>query len=152
MFQMLTEVLSMVSKDEIKRANMAHKRADEAVAMLGQGVVLGTVTVLFADENNGVEAKWTLQEVEQWPEVKERLVYGLAHFKRLFGAKCVRTLIGLFGQCRWSMSDGAEPIGYYQDELVNGRVMYPENEAYLTKYPPADPYAQHRKAHQDGRE
>ncbi len=133
----------MASKEEIRRVDKAHARADEAVEQMKAGHIITSCDVLFEDENNGERVTWTLDELESWSTTKAKLIQRLAEQTAKWGAtNVVDTCHGIL---HGTSDELARIYAGYHENYRRARVMYLGSAAYLAKHPPADPYRGNRE-------
>jgi len=127
------------TKEEIARVDKAHRRADEAVAQTRAGHIITECIVLYPDENDGTEAKWTQAELDAWPREKGELIQTLQQASP-------RTVLSVLNHgASYRLPDLPGRIGEpFDTEAKRGRIMYRMSAAYRAIHPPADSYtAQH---------
>lgn len=130
----------MISKEEIKRVDKAHARADEAIAQQAAGHIITECVVLFPDENDGEEVVWNREQLEKWPDLKSQMISGLA--------RRPRTTVGIVLDEYNDHAGFTETPndGYYAKFVKRTLVMYRQSAAYLAVHPAPDPYTKSDRA------
>lgn len=126
------------TKEEIARVDRVHRRADEAVAQIAAGHIITECIVLYPDENDGNEAKWTMMELGRWPAHRERMIETL---KQDEGHAL--SLLDQLGRIRGFDLD-VHPR--YLGEALRGRIMYRQSAAFVASQPAIDPYTKSDRA------
>ncbi len=136
--------MQQVTKEEIRRVNKIHRRADEAVQQLTDGHIITELIALHPDESpDGKEIKWNSQDLELWPDRKLQLIGTLASHN----STTILSVTSTRARDVHALHSSSLAMDQeFQRQRAKGLIMFRQSEAFLAAVPPPDPYTKGDRA------
>jgi len=131
----------MISKEEIKRTDKIHARADEAVQQIKDGHIITEKVVLYPDENDGEQVTWNASDLDSWPGRRANLLSGLHHRR----ASIPGVVLDEYDDPT-AIDIDIKDHPYYGPIAKRGLVMYRRNAVFMAAFPAPDPYTRGDRA------
>lgn len=132
--------MEQLTREEIARVDLIHRRADEALAQIAAGHIITECQVLY--ENEGCDVVWKERDLQAWAAYRPRLIEKLREHD-----DAINHVLGYGGRILHGRNV-AHIDEMFQPNVTRGFIMYRESAAYLAAHPPADPYARRREVEQ----
>ena len=132
-----------ISKDEIKRVDKVHARADQACEQIRQGHLITECMVLGEDENNCERVVWNAEELALWAKRRLSMLRLLNRYSTDAGVlgSVIRDDVDAY--IFQSPKMARDPYATMQ---TRGLVLYRQSAIYLAAFPPPDAYTKSDKA------